>query len=62
MLEITPEGEATRQETVTRDPTYDYQLRAFVDAVRGRAADLTGGDDAVAQMELLDAVRPAARA
>lgn len=61
LLEIAPEGAATRQESVTRDPTYDFQLRAFVDAVCGRTPALTGGDDAVAQMELLDAVRTAAR-
>lgn len=62
MLEVTPEGHATRQETVTRDPTYDFQLRAFVQAVRGRRPALTGGEDAVAQMQLLDAVRAASRA
>lgn len=61
-IEVTPEGEAARQEMVSRDPTYDFQLRSFVEAVRGRARSLTGGDDAVAQMELLDAVRAAARA
>lgn len=62
LIEVTPEGHAARQETVSREPTYDFQLRAFVEAVRGRAGALTGGDDAVAQMELLDAVRTAARA
>lgn len=62
MLEVAPEGQAIRQETVTRAPTYDFQLRAFVDAVRGRSPAVTGGDDAVAQMQLLDAVRAAAGA
>lgn len=61
LLEVTPEGRSARQETVTREPTYDFQLRAFVDAVRGRSPAVTGGQDAVAQMQLLDAVRAAAR-
>lgn len=62
LIEVTREGEAPRQERVSRDPTYDFQLRAFVDAVRGVRPALTGGDDAVAQMAALDAIKAAARA
>lgn len=61
LLEVTREGEQTRQETVSREPTYDFQLRAFVGAVRGEEAPLTGGDDAVAQMDLIDQIKAAAR-
>lgn len=61
VIEVTREGEAPRQETASREPTYDFQLRAFVDAVRGQEAPLTGGDDAVAQMDLIDRIRAAAR-
>lgn len=56
------EGERPRRETVTRDPTYDFQLRAFVAAVRGEGAPLTGGADAVAQMRVLDEIRRLSRA
>jgi predicted dehydrogenase len=62
MLEVTREGEAARQETVSREPSYDFQLRAFVAAVRGEETPLTGRDDAVAQMDLIDAVKAAASA
>ena len=60
MLEVSRDGEAPRRETVTRDPTDDFQLRAFVDAVRGRKPALTGGADAVAQMTVIDAIKAAA--
>lgn len=62
MIEVTREGEAARRETVSREPTYDFQLRAFVDAVRGEETPLTGGDDAVAQMDLIDRIKSASRA
>ena len=61
LLDVTREGEEARQETVSREPTYDFQLRAFVDAVQGEETPLTGGDDAVAQMDLIDQVAAAAR-
>ncbi len=54
------EGE-TRRETFSREPTYDYQLRAFVEAVRGGPAPLTCGADSIAQMVLIDAVSAASR-
>ncbi|MEO8114359.1 MAG: Gfo/Idh/MocA family oxidoreductase, partial [Phenylobacterium sp.] len=59
---IEVEGGTPRRETVTRDPTYDFQLRAFVDAVRGGPAPPTAGADSIAQMRLLDAVARASRA
>ncbi len=61
LLEVTREGEIGHRETVTRDPTYDFQLRAFVAAVRGGPPPLTGGADAVAQMAAIDAIKAAAR-
>lgn len=55
-------GETPRRETVSREPTYDFQLRAFVDAVRGGPAPLTAGADSIAQMRLLDEVKQVSRA
>lgn len=60
MLEVTRDGAESRRETVTRDPTYDFQLRAFVAAVRGGSPPFTGGADAVAQMAVIDAIKSAA--
>lgn len=61
LLEVrAAEGEA-RRETFSRDPTYDFQLRAFVDAVRGGPPPLTSGADSIAQMVLIDAVSAASR-
>jgi predicted dehydrogenase len=42
------------------DSTFHYQLRHVIDVIEGRAAPLTGGDDAVANMRALDAVYRAA--
>ncbi len=47
-------------ERVTRRPTYEFQLQAFADAVLRAVAPLTGPDDAVANMAVLDAVYRAA--
>jgi predicted dehydrogenase len=47
---------------VSRDPTYDFQLRAFVDAVRGVTPALTGGADAIAQMAAIEMIAAMARA
>lgn len=46
----------TRHERVPGESTYTYQLRAFVDAVRGNTQPLTGPADAVANMRVIDAV------
>lgn len=50
----TADGREERQ--VPGETTYEHQLRHFLDAIAGRAAPLTGGDDAVANMRLIDAV------
>ncbi|MGH9081542.1 MAG: Gfo/Idh/MocA family protein [Acidimicrobiales bacterium] len=53
-------GGTRRTEIPTRHPTYAFQLDAFCDAVlRGRPV-LTGPDDAVANMVVIDAVYRAA--
>ena len=59
---VSVEGEEARRETVSRDPTYDFQLRAFVDAVRGAAPALTGGADAIAQMAAMETIAAMSRA
>jgi predicted dehydrogenase len=61
LLEVKIDGAEPRRETFSRDPTYDFQLRAFVDACRGGPAPLTCGQDSIAQMVLLDAVSAASR-
>ncbi|MFN3514587.1 MAG: Gfo/Idh/MocA family protein [Phenylobacterium sp.] len=53
--------DGARRETCTRDPTYDFQLRAFVAAVQGGRPPITSGLDSVRQMAALDAVRAAVR-
>jgi predicted dehydrogenase len=60
---IEVEGPAgSRRETCVREPTYDFQLRTFVDAVRGGPAPVTSGADSLAQMAALDAIKAASRA
>lgn len=61
LLEVRIKGAAPRRETFSREPTYDFQLRAFVAAVRGGPAPLTSGRDSIAQMVLLDAISAASR-
>jgi predicted dehydrogenase len=51
---VTPHGKRT--ETVDRTPTYTYQMRAFVDAIRTGAAFPTDPADAVANQRVIDAV------
>ena len=52
---VTDEGES--RETLTREPTYVFQLRAFVAAIRGERTHLpTDADDAVRQMRAIDEV------
>ncbi len=58
-IEVTVDG-TTTTETVTRRPTYAYQLDAFVAAVRNGAPLLTGTDDAIKQMRVVDACYRAA--
>ncbi len=45
-----------RSERVPGDATYTCQLRAFVDAVRNGTPTLSGPDDAIANMRVIDAV------
>ena len=47
-------------ETCTRRPTYEFQMEAFADAVSGRGAPITGVQDAIANMTVIDAVYRAA--
>ncbi len=54
----TPTG--TRRERFTRDASYLFQLRAFAGAVLRDEPILTGVDDAVANMRVIDAVYRAA--
>lgn len=39
-----------------KTPTYQFQLEAFLAAIRGQETNLTGPDDAVNQMRLIDAI------
>ncbi len=59
-LEVTLEGAEPEARTFPRKSTYEYQLQAFVDAVRTGVPLLTPGSDAVAQMQAIDAIRAVA--
>jgi predicted dehydrogenase len=48
------------KERFTRTPTYEFQLRAFVDAVLRGEPILTGPDDSIATMRVIDACYRAA--
>jgi predicted dehydrogenase len=54
----TPAG--SRSERVAGSPSYDYQLRAFVAAVRNGTAIPTGPADAIANMRVIEAIYAAA--
>ena len=58
-IELTVDGSTTR-ETLSRRPTYAYQLDAFVDAVHNGTPLPTDADDAVKQMRVIDAAYRAA--
>jgi len=49
-----------RSERVAGNPTYDYQIRAFVAAVRNGTAIPTGPADAIANMRAIEAIYAAA--
>jgi predicted dehydrogenase len=53
-------GKTTRTETATTEPTYVFQLRALADAMLRGAPVLTSVDDAIANMEVIDAAYLAA--
>jgi predicted dehydrogenase len=46
----------TLQHTVAGNTTYDYQLQHILDVLDGRAEPLTGGNDAIANMRVIDAI------
>ncbi|ABI76350.1 oxidoreductase, NAD-binding [Hyphomonas neptunium ATCC 15444] len=49
-------GRKVTRYTVDGETTYDYQLAHVIDVITGRAAPLTGGTDAVANMTMIDAI------
>ncbi|MBD3770338.1 MAG: Gfo/Idh/MocA family oxidoreductase [Rhodobacterales bacterium] len=49
-------GQPDRTETIPGETTYDHQLAHMVDVLAGRAKPLTGGEDAVANMRVIDAI------
>ena len=59
LLTVKSRGEQT-QEVVRGDPTYFYQLKAFVAAVRGQQPVATHGGQGVLNMRLIDQVYEAA--
>lgn len=52
-IELNLQGKKTAEELDLRS-TYAYQLDAFIDAVEDGKPLLTGPDDAVRQMQLID--------
>ncbi len=46
----------TRREQVTREPTYNFQLRAFIAATRGENTNITDGNEGVKNMRAIDAI------
>lgn len=46
----------TRWERITREPTYNFQLRAFLAATRGENTNVTDGRDGIKNMRVIDAV------
>lgn len=57
---ITEVDGVTRSESVAGESTYYYQLQHFIAAVEGPEAPLTGGDDAINNMQLIDNIYAAA--
>lgn len=46
----------TRRERITREPTYNFQLRAFLAATRGGNTNITDGRDGVKNMQVIDSI------
>lgn len=46
----------TRRERLTREPTYNFQLRAFLGATRGADTNITDARDGVKNMQVIDAI------
>lgn len=57
---LTVDGKTELDEELTRRPTYEYQLEAFVDAIRNGTPLPTDAHDAIKQMEVIDAAYTAA--
>jgi predicted dehydrogenase len=57
---ITEVEGAARSESIEGESTYYYQLKHFAAAVDGREAPLTGGEDAINNMQLIDNIYMAA--
>lgn len=49
-------SQGRRQETVSAEPTYNFQLRAFAAAVQGENTNVTDGTDGVKNMRVIDAL------
>ena len=60
MIRVSPDGGTESRETVEGRTTYHHQLEAFRDAVLHGAPVVTGGEDAVATMRVIDAAYEAA--
>ncbi len=45
-----------RREHLTREPAYNFQLRAFLAATRGANTNLTDGRDGVKNMQVIDSI------
>jgi predicted dehydrogenase len=58
-VETTVDGKTERQ-SFDRTPTYAFQARAFLEAVRARREPLTSAEDGAANMAAIDAVYRAA--
>ena len=58
-ITVTSGGE-TREEDTTTEPSYNYQLRALIDVLNNGAPVLTGLEDAIANMVVIDAAYEAA--
>jgi hypothetical protein len=58
-LEVKTER-GTRRIKITREPTYNFQLRAFVEAVRGELTNLTDAEGGAANMRVIDSAYRAA--
>ena len=59
-VKLTIDGEIRFDEELTRRPTYDFQLEAFVDAVRNGTPLPTDSHDAIKQMAVIDSAYIAA--
>jgi predicted dehydrogenase len=55
-LRIETKEEGVRRERMTREPTYNFQLRAFLSATRGEDTNITGGHEGIKNMQVIDAV------